>query len=386
MPTAYSKYNIDEDTDDIDLGLPKATHKVAVSTPSAQMNDMPIRGEESQGGRCKEGLCGCIESCSNFWCCFLKGGRVRACGFCSMCLLLTSFFIAILVLIVSRNPHKTKELFYTTGHSSWDEFYNLKNAISGHGANVCDIKPTPRLYPSCDYSVTVYGRSGIPYLRAIAEEGTRISTMDRYCLDSYKPLGDYILGCFDESWFHHSSLASYDYNLERPHQVFNTSKTIFLIRDPFDGVIDLYYRRHWARRPLNLFKSDPMSTFSNHQDVMTFAITEFKQWNDFMEQLKVFTKNNDDFLYIWYDDLDSDVLWRNTTSRLFEYIRDPEYYPTLEQSLRCIDESKLEDGPSYVKGLPAREKVFTASDRKTLCSMIGENWVHQRWGDFCVSV
>jgi hypothetical protein len=119
---------------------------------------------------------------------------------------------------------------------------------------------------------------------------------------------------------------------------------------------------------------------------MTFAITEFKQWNDFMEQLKVFTKNNDDFLYIWYDDLDSDVLWRNTTSRLFEYIRDPEYYPTLEQSLRCIDESKLEDGPSYVKGLPAREKVFTASDRKTLCSMIGENWVHQRWGDFCVSV
>jgi hypothetical protein len=303
-----------------------------------------------------------------------------------MCLVFLGFFIAILAVIVAQHPHRSREIFYSVTHHSWDDYYNLQNAIRGKGADVCDIPVSLRLYPACETATVIFGRSGVPYLRAIIETGTRVATMDRYCNEFIFPKGDFEFNCLDESWFHESSAAHYDYNIDRPKLVFNAKKHVFLIRDPFDSVIDLYYRRHWSRRPLNLYKGDPMSTFSDHKDLMTFAVKEFAQWNEFINKAKNFTLDDyNDFEIFWYDELDSDILWRNTTTRLFEYLRDGEYFPTVEQSLRCIDRSNIEDGPSYIKVLPSRDKIFTADDRKVLCPMVDENWEQERWGDFCLS-
>lgn len=382
MPDGYRKHAYETDTEEtIDIGLDPPSYKTAIKDSNG-MNTMPIQDTRSRRVICADGVCGCMESCSNFWCCCLKTGRMRACGLCSTCLLFLVFTIVILVLVIIQHPHKAKELFYTTGHSSWTDYYNLQNAIAENGANVCDIAVVPRLYPGCSSSVILFGRSGTPRLRAIVEEGTRIATMDRYFQQPFLPFGDFKWD-LDESWFHHSSLALYDYNLDHPKQVFNVKKTLFLVRDPFDSAIDLFYRQYWSRRPIHIYKGDPVTTFANHKDVMTFAIKEFKEWNDFMVNLHNFTKQNDDFQIIWYDDLDSETEWTRVTTQLFTFIRDADYYPGIQQSLRCVNKSGVRNGPSYLKSLPPRDKIFSLDDRKVLCPMIIKNWEHERWGDFC---
>lgn len=378
---SLSKYN-PSDTDDaeeIDIGIP--------AYRTATMNQLPpleTIDEEYHQGRWYSGCYNCFRGCSNFFCCGLKSGRIRACGCCT--LLLLTALISLIAWAASNHVHKSKEILYTIGHSSLDEYNILQDAIKGKGIDLCKVPVVPRYYPACQASVTLFGRSGVPYLRAIVEEGTRVSTMDKFCKESIIPVGDFQWECLDESWFHQSSLAAYDYHLSRPTRVFNTTKTVFLIRDPFDSVVDLYYRRYWSRR-MNPFKGDPIKTFSDHQNVMTFAIKEFKEWNQYMEDVKKFidTHLEEEFHLVWYDELDSDQLWKNATQSLFTFIRDPDYYPTPEQSIRCVDQSSLDDGPSYLKGIPKRDFIFSANDRKTLCPLVIENWEHQRWGDFCVS-
>ena len=187
----------------------------------------------------------------------------------------------------------------------------------------------------------------------------------------------------DESWFHQSSLAAYDYHLARPTRVFNTTKTVFLIRDPFDSVVDLYYRRYWSRR-MNPFKGDPIKTFSDHQNVMTFAIKEFKEWNQYMEDVKKFidTHLEEEFHLVWYDELDSDQLWKNATQALFTFIRDPDYYPTPAQAEKCLDNADFENVMDP-DSLPPKEELFQNADREKARAIIGTHWDPTRWGAFC---
>lgn len=371
--------------------------------------DLPFRGEtrysasssspDNSGGTMHDlridpsskGYCGwfftCYDNCSERLCCLCKeGSRERGCKFCS-CMAIVLLILTLILFAIFR-PHRSQELLYTLGHSSWDDYQTLQEAIAGRGIDVCKVPITPRHYPAFESSVALYGRSGIPYFRTILEEGTRIASMDRGCSSPIKSLGDFSWYCLDDSWFYHASAVAYDYNVGLPKEekIFKPGKSLFLIREPFSSAIDLYFRRYVQRRSNLRFGSIDMdSVFKNHADIMAFTTRELGEWTAYVTSAMGAVSNSTPGVckVVFYNDLDSDELWRNTTQSVFEFIRDPDYYPTIDQSLHCLDVKDIDSKPEYVAKLPSRESIFTLEDRRTLCPLVEKFYSVPAWGDFC---
>ena len=370
----------DEDGEEsIDIGTGR--HEPIRGTFSS--SSLPTLHQKSRWERFCDFLVSLFENCINFWCCCVKPpGRSRACGWCYGVLTFIVFFSVILVVLAAKNPEKTREVYYTFFKAPRTEYEKLQAAIASNG-DVCELPILPRFNAGCSSPAALYGRSGVPHLRKIIEEGTRVSSMERTCEESIIPIGDFQWGCFDESWFSFASVAYYDYNVGWPvkDRIFNTPKAVFLIRDPFDSAIDLYYRKYKAHRPLNpLTSSNP---FSNHDDFIEFAKQELKEWSQFFKQMLDYQVEHIQHMeVVWYDDIDSYQELKNATTPLFEFLRDEFYYPSIPQSQKCLETAKFD---AFELTLPTREVLFSEKERKTLCPLVFEYWEPQRWGGFCNS-
>lgn len=341
-------------------------------------SSLPFVSSKSRWERFCDFLFSLLENCTNFCCwCFKPAERFRNCVKGVICIVFLLGFILGIMFLVENNPEKSSEVFYTFVKTPRSEYDNLQAAIASNG-NVCDLPISPRFNANCETPTALYGRSGTQHIRKIIEEGTRVSSMERTCTESVIPIRGFQWGCFDDSWFSESSVAFYDYNVGWPQKerIFNTPRALFLIRDPFDSAIDLYYRRYTARHTIRT--SNP---FSDHDDFIDFTRQELKEWNLFFKKMLEYQSQHLQHMeIIWYDEIDSYQELKNSTAKIFEFLRDEFYYPTIPQSQKCLETAKF---PAFELSLPEKNTLFSEKERKELCPLVIEYWDVERWGNFC---
>jgi hypothetical protein len=203
--------------------------------------------------------------------------------------------------------------------------------------------------------------------------------MKRICPEGLFSFTGFLWRCFTPDWHQLASAALYDYNITLPHteKVFNARKHIFLIRNPFEAAIDLWYQDYHGKRPLNpLVRTN---AFSDKERFLQFAMKELTAWNAFVDETHVyFGENGDKSMIVWYDTLNNQAL------DVLSFIRDPEYYPTLDQAVKCISLEDFENVMSPLE-LPPKEELFKGKDKEDACKIIENNWDEARWGNFCTS-
>lgn len=353
----------DDEEEEIDIGVQR------VRTFHSAL-DRPVGRTE----RCCIFLDDLFDKCSNCWCrCFAQDTRRGWCKCCSVFWLIIGFFLAIILIGAANNAEKTEELLYFT-KPAWDQYNLLQKAIQSD-VGVCDTSILPRLYVECDYTTAVYGKSGAAHLLKIIETGTRVSTMKRICPESLFSFKGFLWRCFSPDWHQLSSAALYDYNISLPHteKVFQAKKHIFLVRNPFESVIDLWYQDYYAKRPLN-YRSN---AFSEKEKFLQFAMKELLAWDAYMDAMRVFFgENGNSSLLVWYDSLNTQAM------DVIAFLRDPGYYPTLDQAAKCIEAEDFESVMSPLD-LPPKEELFKGKDKEDACKIIEKNWDQTRWGNFC---